>query len=469
MQHTDDNATNDSQNAPSDSSWGDEVAQSGSEGVCMRVGTAYRDITPDKPLALLGQMAVRIAERTRDPITVNAIVFDDGTNRVALVSADVCVLTEELPERMKKASSEATGIPVDDITVSATHTHVAPCTTGQLFGDVDEDWLDFFVAATAEAVCSAVDNLEQATVFAGSGWLDNMGWNRRGLRSDGACHMYHGSWQDEFVGIEGPRDGEVGVLFARRADDSVIAAITSFSTHPNSVEGESFYSADVPGEVRRVVRAVLGEDVGVVYLTGAAADTAPSIMVDNPENIQPWRGETGLKRSGAYLGGEILRVISATTEPMVSQSLKHEHTVLDIPIREWDEAISITEFGGGMYDYFENSKNNWGKRRADGPVKVPLHAIRIGDAAICMNPAELYCIFGLEIKKHSPASVTLVAELTDAWVGYVPTPQAVRHGGYSAQASDVTFLEPDAGWKFVETTRELLDRAFSEPSPSSGS
>jgi neutral ceramidase len=462
MPRTDDNATNESQIAPSDSSWGDESVQADSEGISMRVGTAYRDVTPDKPLALLGQMAVRIAERTRDPITVNAVVFDDGTSRVALVSADVCVLTEELPERMKVASSEATGIPVDDITVSATHTHVAPCTTGQLFGDVDEDWLDFFVAATAEAVRSAVDSLEEATVFAGSGWLDNMGWNRRGLRSDGACHMYHGSWQDEFVGIEGPRDGEVGVLFARRADDSVIAAVTSFSTHPNSVEGESFYSADVPGEVRRVVRAVLGDDVGVVYLTGAAADTAPSIMVDNPENIQPWRGESGLKRSGAYLGGEILRVISATTDPIECPVLRHEHTVLDIPVREWDEAVSITEFGGGMYEFFENSRNNWDDRRAAGPVKVPLHVIRIGDVAICTNPAELYCIFGLEMKKLSPARVTLVAELTDAWVGYVPTPQAVRHGGYSAQASDVTYLEPDAGWQFVDATRDMLGRAFSE-------
>jgi len=113
-----------------------------------------------------------------------------------------------------------------------------------------------------------------------------------------------------------------------------------------------------------------------------------------------------------------------------------------------------------MYDFFENSKRNWGKRAEAGPVSVPLHAIRIGDAAICTNPAELYCAFGLEIKKHSPARVTLVGELTDSWVGYVATPQAVRHGGYSAQASDVSFLAHDTGWRIVGATREMLERAF---------
>jgi neutral ceramidase len=429
----------------------------------MLVGTAYRDITPDRPLPLQGQMRERIPEHTRDPLTVNAVVFVDGTSRMAIVSADVCVLSEDLSQRMKTACSDATGIAPGDVTVSATHTHLGPIMISRIIGDPDPDWLAEVVSKTAEVVAEALDTAEEATLYAGSGWLDHMGWNRRGLRIDGACHMYHGSWQEGFVGIEGPRDGEVGVLFARRDDNSVIAAVTSFSTHPNCVEGESFFSADIPGEVRRVVRAILGEDVGVVYLTGASGDTAPSIMEDNPENIQPWRGEEGLKRSGAYLGGEIVRVISATTEPMAMQSLRHEHTVLEVPVREWDEAIPITEYGAGMYDFLENSKRNWEKRRDSGPTRVPLHVVRVGDAAICLNPAELYCFFGLEIKKLSPASTTLVGQLTDGWISYVATPQAVRHGGYSAQASDNSFLAVDAGWQIVSATQDLLEKAFREP------
>jgi hypothetical protein len=84
----------------------------------------------------------------------------------------------------------------------------------------------------------------------------------------------------------------------------------------------------------------------------------------------------------------------------------------------------------------------------------------VGDAAICTNPAELYCEFGLEIKKRSPAKVTLISELADGWAGYVATPQAIRHGGYSAQASNVARLVPDAGWQIVYATEEMLRTAY---------
>jgi hypothetical protein len=63
---------------------------------------------------------------------------------------------------------------------------------------------------------------------------------------------------------------------------------------------------------------------------------------------------------------------------------------------------------------------------------------------LCFNPEELN------------------SKLANAWIGYVPTPQAILHGGYSAQSSWVTKLVPDAGWTIVEKTRELLVEAFAE-------
>lgn len=429
----------------------------------MRVGTAYRDITPEGSLALLGQMAVRMATHTRDPLTVNAVAFVDADRQSAVVSVDVCMMPADLVARLKAACTEWCGIDPARIMIAATHTHVAPCTTNALYGEADPEWLDRLARLTGEAVADAFADAEEVDMFSGTGWLDYMGWNRRGLRADGACHMYYGSWAPDHVGIEGPRDGEVPVLFARRKDGTLKAVVSSFSTHPNCVEGEHFYSADIPGEVRRVVRAVHGPDVGFAYLTGAAGDTAPSIMEDNPEAIQPWRGESGLKRSGEYLGGEILRVIASAVDPMIEPVLAHESRTIDIPVREWDEAVPITEFGGGMFEFFDDSKRNWDTFRAEHPAfPVTIHTLRVGDAAICTNPAELYCAFGLAIKELSPAQTTLVSELADGWCGYVPTPHAIKHGGYSAQASNVNWLDADAGRQIVITTREMLGDVFTE-------
>jgi hypothetical protein len=227
------------------------------------------------------------------------------------------------------------------------------------------------------------------------------------------------------------------------------------------LENGTFYSADIPGEVRRVLRGALGAEVGVVYLTGAAGNTAPSIMENNPEAKQPWRGETGVIRSGWYLGGEILKVMAAAIDPMPNQVVSHAWTEVEIPMREWDTWIKIEEYGPGMREFFENSRDQWANQmETDNPVSVRLHALRIGDAAICFNPAELYVEFGLAIKQRSPAQVTLVVELSDGWCGYVSTPEAIRHGGYSAASASHTRLIPEGGWIMVETTEQLLAQVF---------
>jgi hypothetical protein len=294
----------------------------------IQVGAAWEEITPDRPLPLLGQMHVRLGQFARDPLTVNAVVFADETVQIVLVSLDVCLLPDELVATLKQACAAATGLAADHIILSATHTHVAPCTTSLLVGEADPDFLAHLQAATVRAVQSALADLEEVELSMGRSYLMHMGWNRRGMRRDGSCHMYWGSWKEDFVGLEGPRDGEVGVMWACKPSGEVKVVIPSFATHPNCVEGESYYSADLPGEVRRVLRATLGEQVGVVYLTGAAANTAPSIMEQNPQNRQPWRGESGLVRSGLYLGGEILKLMAAQTMPMVNPRLRHAHAVL---------------------------------------------------------------------------------------------------------------------------------------------
>jgi neutral ceramidase len=427
----------------------------------MFVGTAWEDITPDSPLPLMGQMYERIATHARDPLTVNAVVFGDGTQQVAVVSVDVCVVPSEITREVTQTCADRFGMDPNALIIAATHTHVAPLTTDRFIGSPASDFVERLKAAIVTAVERAMGNQEECELFSGSGQLAHMGWNRRGMRRDGSCHMYWGSWKEDFVGLEGPRDPEVGVIYARRSDGTIKVVVPSFSTHPNCLENRTFYSADIPGEVRRVLRGVLGSDVGVVYLTGAAGNTAPSIMENNPEAIQPWRGDEGVVRSGWYLGGEILKVMAEQVTPMTEPNLHHEWIQLAIPMREWDTWSDPSQFGPGMREFFENSRDNWSKQmQEDNPVAVRLHVLRVGDAAICFNPAELYVEFGLAIKERSPAKVTLVAELSDGNLGYVPIPEAIRHGGYSAASASHTRLVPEGGWMIVEATEQMLAQAF---------
>jgi len=432
----------------------------------MRVGTAWADITPDRPLPLLGQMHRRIPRHTHDPLTANAVAFDDGSARAVLVSCDLCFMPHELARRVQAACAERLDVDGRAVLLAATHTHLGPATAPFASDAPDEAYLARLEAVLVEVVGRAVEDLAEAELLAGAGWLDEMGFNRRGLHADGRADMYHGSWNADFAGVEGPRDGEVGVLFARTADGAVKAVVSSFSTHPNSVEGECFFGADVPGSVRRVLRGALGEDVGVVYLTGAAGNTAPSIMVDNPRNVQPWRGEQGWRRSGWYLGGEILKVLAAAHQPMDRPPLRLAAGELAIPMRPWPEDFQPARkwSEGPWRDYYLANQADWPRLlREESPMPVRLNVLRIGEAAICTNPAELYVEHGLAIKAGSPARVTLVSELTDGYVGYVPTREAFGRGGYSTWPARSSRLVEDAGDRIVAETKRLLAEAFAEP------
>ena len=99
----------------------------------------------------------------------------------------------------------------------------------------------------------------------------------------------------------------------------------------------------------------------------------------------------------------------------------------------------------------------------ESPVSVRLNVVRVGDAAICTNPAELYVEYGLAIKRCSPARVTLISELTDGYVGYVPTRDAFARGGYSTWPASSSKLDPGAGDLVVEHSHRLLDAAFPAP------
>ena len=66
----------------------------------------------------------------------------------------------------------------------------------------------------------------------------------------------------------------------------------------------------------------------------------------------------------------------------------------------------------------------------------------------------------MALKQRSPARVTLVGQLADGYIGYEPTPEAIRHGGYSATAASHTRLIPEGGWIMVETTQQLLAQLF---------
>jgi hypothetical protein len=430
----------------------------------MQVGFASVDITPDRLLSLQGQMHLRMARHTRDPLMASAIAFDDGAQRAVIVSCDLCMIPDTFVASVRGQGASRWAIDPARVLIAATHTHVGPCMVAfSATQVVDGAFHDELRGKLVEVVAAALADLEDATLHGNAGWAQHMGWNRRG-RHDRGVGMYHGSWRPNFLGSEGPRDGTVPVIVARRGNGSIKAILTGFASHPNSVEGETYYSADFPGELRKALRGALG-DVGVVYLTGAAGNTAPSILENNPQNVQPWRGEKGVVRSGQYLAGIVLQQLAAAIDPMPTPVVRLASQTLPIPVRPWNEGFDpvMDVANESARAYYLAQQSQWPQRLAtQSPVPVRVNVLRLGEAVICTNPAELFVEFGLDLRRHSPAKLTIISQLTDGYCGYVCTRHAFEGGGYETWPAATSQLAPEGGERIVAATRAMFDQVFAD-------
>lgn len=426
-------------------------------------GYAETDFTPEPGLTLQGQHFRRVAERTRDPLMAVASAFRSGLETVVLVSVDVCFFPTELAKRTQAGFERRTGLPGERLLVSATHSHVAPHTTANHWGEVDPAFVERLCEAVVESAARAIARLEPVTVFSGTGTLDNLGWNRRAMFADGTSAMHGKSNRPDFVGSEGPRDPTLAVVFTRGEHGRVTGAMVNFATHPNSVECELYYSADIPGEVRRLLKQMLGNDVTAQYFTGAAGNVTPLILEPFTDD-QPWMGEEGLWRSGLYIAGEAAKVIASTVKPAGGTGVRLAREEVLVPIRPYPQPGDVNYPGlvtEESAQHYAEQEARWADRiREHSPVEVRLNVVRIADTAICTNPAELFVEFGLRIRETSPARVTLISELTDGYVGYVPTRLAFERGGYETWPSFTSQLAPEAGDIIVDTTTRLLNSVF---------
>ncbi len=86
-------------------------------------------------------------------------------------------------------------------------------------------------------------------------------------------------------------------------------------------------------------------------------------------------------------------------------------------------------------------------------------AIRIGDVGIVGLPGEVFCEFGMEIKEKSPAKHTLVIELANDAIGYMPTEEAFAQGGYEPSTGSTCYVK-GAGDKLTACALEQLNKLF---------
>ncbi len=434
----------------------------------LKIGAATCIITPAVGSWQQGAGVTRKGERIRDELEANALFLTDGQTRLLLISCDLVGLDLATVSPIRDAISTVAGIPPRHVIITCTHTHSGPALIRtNYYIPVDQSYIDLLSQKLANVASVAVATARPAKIGWGMGTAQ-IGFNRRVCWADGTHTMHGNTRRPDFAGMEGPDDPAHLAIFAVDEADKPIAIVYHNTSHPTNFYGAGLFSADYPDAARKTIRSELGR-IPVLYLNGAQGD----INMANQFNRQPEDPETRLVRIGEMLAKETLRLYRKA-EFHSHIPLGHTYEDLQVKVRLPEprqlanaqkvmERIKAGEKIMGQKLIFSfgtiELQEQYGKQPID---TMPIHVLRIGDVALVTQPCELYCQFGLDIKRRSPTPLTAVVGLADGYCGYCPTIAAILGGGYSGQPISWTRLEPYAGYHMVEAAGPMINRLWRE-------
>lgn len=450
-----------------------------------RVGAAAVNITPDRPVALNGQMHTRISQGVESPLFACALAIesrdDNGVagDEAILVACDVALVPEGVIEEVRDSlRGRLNDFDPSKLILSATHTHTAPVLEDGLYEIPSEgvmspsEYRAYFVERTAGAAQKAWQSRKPGYVGWGMGHAV-VAQNRLAVYDDGRAAMYGDTARSGFERFEGYEDHSLDVLFFWDENRRLIATAMNLPCPAQEVEGLSQLSADIWHPIRETLKASHGPDLVVLGWTGAAGDQSPHLMFRKAaeERMRRLRGLDRLQEiSRRVVAGWEEAHEGAAKEMHQAPTFRHVVRKLPLPVRQVTREESLEAARQAELLQSDPSKKRvrlWHQevverfsRQKPGDVLLSeIHVLRLGDVALATNQFELYTDYGVRMKARSPALQTFIIQLSGPGT-YLPTSRGVFGGAYGAivQSNQVG---PEGGRMLVDKTVQEIETLWS--------
>jgi len=411
----------------------------------LRMGAAAVDVTPPPGAPMAGYYFNRAAEGVHDPLFAKALVFEKDGARAALVACDLIGLPRPVVERARRLIEQSTGIPGERVMISATHAHTGPVilegsSRYNLSGDmlrIAAGYAAGLPGKIAEAVRKANGALVPVRLSAAVGREESLTFNRRFYMKDGTVGWNPGKLNPNILRPAGPIDPEAPVVYFQTPDGKPLAVYVNYALHLDTVGGLR-YSADYPYTLGRLLAEAKGADLLTVFTIGCAGNL-------NHIDVQwrdPQKGHGEAARIGTVLAAEVLKTLKRA-EPADAGAPAVRSEIVRLPLPEatpadleWARRITPT-FGtpqaAPFMDLVRAFRIAETAERQGRPIEAEVQVIALGrDVAWVGLPGEIFTELGMAIKRASPFRYTIVAELANGSIGYVPNRKAYLEGNYEA-------------------------------------
>ena len=401
----------------------------------LKCGFHEKEITPPLGCCIPGYYTARIADGVKDKLYCRAMAISNEKDTIIIMIVDSISVHHETAKNILKRASEYTGVPTENINISATHTHTGTPRnnppTEKIFGDPEYE--AYFTKVAADCMTVAFQSMEEANVKFGKGSVSGIAFNRVYIMNDGRVQTAPEVGDENVVKPHGPVDDELTVLYAEDMNGKPMGAIVNYACHPEVVKGTK-YSADWPGVVCGNLKDEFGRDFVGMYINGTCGNINHVDVIGTKE----YPPSEHYIKMGNIVAEEAIKAIKAS-EAINGEEIGAKKEFLQIPAREWDmkkiewaknvvatvkpiEGLTLALGTGNQEqeDLLEAKVLLEAYEKRVDSFERGVGAMRVGDVYFYTVPSEMFVQFGLYMKENSPSDKNVVAELSHGTCGYIP-------------------------------------------------
>lgn len=423
-----------------------------------QAGEGSADITPPLGVELAGFHKPEGKERTvtgvRQTTGVRVLLLKTKKEQAAIVSLDLLGVSRDVAQSLQTGIGRKLRMPAKNVRVCATHSHSAPTLVFlRQWGAVSDKYRQLVETKTVEAAAAAQQDLVPADVYIGQEQVVSGNHNRtsKSWKTDADFGKDSGDDQRWL-------DTKLCCLYFQREPPKRSLVWYQFSAHSVCyTDGEA--GPDWPGLVAKKMEARDG--LLPSFLQGHCGDVNPgdgATSLGDPEKVSEavYASLHHAVGHSEHVPVEEIRVVTREHELEfdMERFQKQLETYRSNPAActkgEWVDA-------GFAQDWFE-SASKWKMSRKS--YRAPISVMHLGELPIVFHPAELYSVYGLTIRRDSPAENTIVVGYCDDMVGYVTDPKAYENNEYAAIVVPKILgwppFKPDTGRKLAAALVSLL-------------
>jgi neutral ceramidase len=423
-------------------------------------GVAVRNITPTREIIARDSgraMTVRFDEQG-SPMKAKALALSFRRKPRMLVALDLPGIKNRATQVLREAIAVATGLAIDDIVISCSHTHSTPFIEEPFDKDKPHPFLDLVTRQATAAAVEAMRAMRPARIGRGVTYAVGASFNTSVPLSDTRVKFT----RDFREGLAAGRPIDPRLSMVRIDDDRgrPIAGWVHFASHPANVIFNAPISAEYPGYMTDRLSKLIDGAPPFLFGFGFAGDV----------NCIPMFGRECESRNLGFQLADLAAETFASIQTHSPQRFVARTAAIELPLDEppsiqtLDREIKEVEdfmaaldkdpklvwlLGFNFGDKWTIEKKrisakpfaNWARRAKEflaAGNRFPrtwtrrVTAWTIDDLGLLFCPGETYTEIGMAISARSPLAETLSLSRCNGRDTYLVTDAERRRGGYQA-------------------------------------